>query len=380
VLPLPPADHRHSDERALLAALRAGDALALAEAYHRTVTGAHACACRLLSDSRDVEALLTQVYLELWTQGPDLDESPEGWVRRRCFAIATAHLQQEGRPPASPSTASLLPDLPTPEVRTLAPGERALRELPERNRMALLRAHDAGIPSSQQGAWAPIEEIVEDGSHGPAQALTAALRQLAGPEAVPALTAGKAEAGDGRGGCDDEHRLADWVLGLLDVDEAAAVTAVIERRQECAAAVQTLRRGRRRLEGQLPTPDMGQRIIATALSHGGRAPGPDAPSATEDLTVLKTALADLDDEELDQDGPHHESSAEGHGAEAALLDRRADDRPEPEPEPEPEPAPAKAMTDMSAQRRVRRTILGLLLLVIGGAIGLYVGQAIVAAL
>src|SRR5680860_431164 len=99
---------------------------------------------------------------------------------------------------------------------------------------------------------------------------------------------------------------------------------------------------------------MGQRIIATGLSHGGRAP--------------------------DQDGPHHESSAEGHGAEAALLDRRADDRPEPEPEPEPEPAPAKAMTDMSAQRRVRRTILGLLLLVIGGAIGLYVGQAIVAAL
>ena len=241
------SDHRRSRESDLLRALAARDPLAFAEAYHRTVAGAHACARRLLSSSADVEALLRTVYAELWerppTQGP-----LEGWVRARCFALGAEELRARGAAPSSPSTSSLLTDLPKPDVRYLDAAERALAELHEEDRHALLLAHDRGVSGEGQ----PV---------GGGQALTRALLALAGPETSTADDSALADDA-----CDDVAGMGDWTLGLVDEAAATAIEAAVAARPGCAARVRALRRGRRRLEGLPPTPDMGQRILVTVLT------------------------------------------------------------------------------------------------------------------
>ncbi|MDQ3538998.1 MAG: hypothetical protein M3415_09425, partial [Actinomycetota bacterium] len=82
----PSPDYRRADERGVVAGLRQRDPLALAEAYHRSVPAAYACARRLLGSSDDVEALLRTVYAELWASPPD-GAGLEGWVRARCFDL-----------------------------------------------------------------------------------------------------------------------------------------------------------------------------------------------------------------------------------------------------------------------------------------------------
>ena len=247
VLPTQLPDHRRSDESTLIDALRARDPLALAEAYHRTVAAANACARRLLQSPAQVEALLRAVYTELW-QDPPRGVPIEGWVRARCFALAADDLREHGAAPASPSAATLLPTLPAPQARFLDAAERALSELDDRARTVLLRAHDCGIDARTQGGDAP-------------QALDRALRALAGPE--PSSVDASALREDP---CTEVHGMGDWVLGLLDTAAAAELEALIARRPGCAALARTLRRGRRRLEGLPPTPDMGLRILATVLS------------------------------------------------------------------------------------------------------------------
>lgn len=286
-------DHRRSSEPELIDALRAHDPLALAEAYHRSISAAHACARRLLATSGEIEGLLRAVYTELWSE-PPLGEALEAWVRGRCFALAAGHLRAQGRPAASPSTALLLPDLGLPDVRYLDVAERALADLDEAPRMALLLAHDRGVASDRQDAA------------GAAEALHSALETLAGPE--PASETAPED-------CDDLPLLADWSLGLVEPLRAAEIAAAVASRPGCAARARTLRRGRRRLEGLPPTPDMGQRILVMVLTGWGggqwQGPGvgsitgpavfggsdeydPDEPEQdepTEDLTDLPAALA-----------------------------------------------------------------------------------------
>lgn len=261
------ADHRRSSEHELRAALRSRDALALAEAYHRTSPAAHAVARRLLSASADVEALLRTVYAELWQAAPD--EPLERWVRTRTFALAAAELAERQAAPASPSTATLLPDLPAPEVRFLDAAERALGELDDEDRRVLLEAHDRGVPASTQ----------ED-HDGPAR-LRRALVALAGPE-----TAAVAPGADDDT-CHDATELADWVLGLVADDTAEAMVDVGAQRPGCAALTRTLRRGRRRLEGLPATPDMGQRILVLVLTG---APGAQPAAGAAAATPLASAL------------------------------------------------------------------------------------------
>ncbi len=271
-------DHRRASEADVLAALRERDPLALAEVYHRTIPAAHAAARRLLSGSAEVEALLRAVYSELW-QSPPGTAALEGWVRQRCFELASEDLRERGAAPASPSLATLLADLPTPEVRYLDAAERVLADLDEHCRRALLLAHDAGVATVQQ-----------DG-HDPAAALIAALTALAGPD--PAGDDGAAH------GCDDVASLGDWVFGLLDPDRAADIAATVATRPECAALVKTLRRGRRRLEGLPPTPDMGQRVLVVVLAGApptaapAAASGP-APTAAVAAPGLPSALDEPD--------------------------------------------------------------------------------------
>jgi DNA-directed RNA polymerase specialized sigma24 family protein len=247
VLPTELEDHRRSGESTLLDALRARDPLALAEVYHRTIPAAHACARRLLSSSAQIEALLRTVYLELW-EDPPKDVPLEAWIRRRCFALGVEDLRRRHAAPASPSAAMLLPDLPAPDVRYLDVVERTLSELDELERTVLLLAHDRGVDTAAQG-------------DGAAEALDSALLALAGPETSSADVAALRSEG-----CPDGLWMGDWVLGLVDPSVAQKFEALIASQPGCAARARALRRGRRRLEGLPPAPDMGQRILVTVVS------------------------------------------------------------------------------------------------------------------
>lgn len=234
-------DHRRSSEAILCAALGAHDPLALAEAYHRTIGAGHACAWRLMGASEDVEALLYRTYRDLWEHPPD--EPPlEGWVRRHCFALGVGYLSDHDRPAASPSTAALLPELGMPRRPLDDPAERAIAELDPKACGALVRAHDGGLPTWEQ----------EDGDAD--AALDRALLTLAG---------GGEDIGD-------RHLplLADRTLGLLPPGDTAALEAALADSAALRARARLLRRGRRRVEGLPPHPDMGQRILVSVLAAG----------------------------------------------------------------------------------------------------------------
>jgi DNA-directed RNA polymerase specialized sigma24 family protein len=261
-------DHRRSAESTLLDALRARDPLALAEVYHRTVPASHGCARRLLASPAQIEALLRTVYLHLW-EDPPKGVPLEGWIRNRCFVLATDDLRGRRAAPVSPSMATLLPDLPAPDVRYVDVVERTLNELGEYERTVLLLAHDCGVDTAAQGGDA-------------AEALDWALLTLAGSEASSAdATVLRSDP------CPDGLWMGDWVLGLVDATIAQEFEALVASRPGCAARARALRRGRRRMEGLPPPPDMGQRILVAIVSGTQgqvRTAGASEPLEREDHT------------------------------------------------------------------------------------------------
>ena len=366
-------DHRRATEQDLLAALRAKDPLALAETYHRTIPAAHATARRLLSSSTEVEALLRAVYGELW-ESPPTDTGLEGWVRARCFALASDDLRERDAAPASPSLTVLLPELPRPEVRYLDAAERALSELTDDQRRALLLAHDKGVPTAEQGS-----------EEAPA-ALVQALLALAGPE--PGSDPPQPDA------CADMVQLGDWVLGLLPADAAVSVAADVAARPECTTLAKALRRGRRRLEGLPPTPDMGQRVLVTVLAGAPaplRAAAPAAGSAATAAVIPSALDAPIgppmvsDDtgeiappQDVDPPGPVRRDPSDVYAelselAESDDAEIRSDADDDDDDDDEHDDDDYEHMPRRSMGARVLLWVLGALFLVAGVAAGLYLG-------
>ncbi|CAN5119342.1 hypothetical protein BH23ACT9_BH23ACT9_15350 [soil metagenome] len=275
-------DLRRADERTLLDALGAGEPLALAEAYHRSVPAAHAVARRLLGGPAEVEDLLLAVYSDLWAN-PPAGGPLEGWVRRTTWTHGIERLRASQSAPASPSAAGLLPDLPAPDVRFLDAAERAIAELGDDERRALLLAHDKGVPTSSQ----------EEGAD---QALSRALLALAGPDTSAADRAAMEEDA-----CEDLPVLGDWCLGVLEPHHAGTVAEAIDSRAGCAAISRAVRRGRRRIEGLPATPDMGQRVLVTVLTGAFRPAASDLPAPDADQAV-DGDVADPDDAVVAPDG------------------------------------------------------------------------------
>ncbi len=232
-------DYRQTAARDLLGALARHEPLALAEAYHRSAAAAHAVAARLLDTSRDVEGLLHEVYADLWRE-PPADAPLEAWVRHRTFSRGRDRLRDTGGVAASPSAALLLRDSEPREPQDRA--EAAIAALDDEALRALLLAHDRGTPTADQRD--PDADA----------ALRRALLALAEAEDRP----------DCR-----EPAIGDYVLGLLDDDVTQQVTAAIASSPDCAEVARALRRGRRRIEGLPPPPDVGQRVIASVLATGG---------------------------------------------------------------------------------------------------------------
>lgn len=297
---------RRTSEPDLRVALGRHDPLALAEACSRTLPVAYAVGRRYLP-SVDLDALLHAVYEQLWADGPG-DVPLERWVRARCSDIALAELRARGAAPAMPSVRALAPDLPVPSLPYLDTTERTLGDLDDEARLALLRAHDRGVPSGEQGG---LET---------AQALVRALRTLADPD-------GGDDAPDD---VDTDGRLADRVLGLLPAEEAAALDHEIAADPIGTARAQVLRRGRRRIEGLPPTPDLGPRLVAAVLSGAGAASAADAVHTGEEPAseeLLDTGWQPTDTG-VEEGPPFDETPPGGLPVAGSALDRGPAERDE----------------------------------------------------
>ena len=265
-------DHRGTDDAGLVRAVADGDAIALAEAYHRTITAAHACARRLLASPVEIEALLRSVYSELWEE-PPVDEALEGWVRARCFTLGTGYLRQRGLPAPSASLAAWTSGIDADDRNAgHDPLERMIAELTTEQQAALVRAHDQGLRTAEQ----------EDAAAG--VALQHALLVLASP-----LTDDERHAAEM---CSSGVALANWIFGLLPPHEAATVPGTAAEPTPCGRLAGVLRRARRRFEPLPPTPDLGHRVLAWVLSTS-RVHAGDLHVSSLDAD-LRVASADLD--------------------------------------------------------------------------------------
>jgi DNA-directed RNA polymerase specialized sigma24 family protein len=264
-------DHRGTDDARLLSALGDGDAIALAEAYHRTITAAHACARRLLASPVEIEALMRAVYSDLWDE-PPVDTALEGWVRARCFNLGAGYLRQRSLRAPSASLAAFTSGVDADGHASNDALEQMISELSEQQQAALVRAHDQGIPTSEQ----------EDPEAG--WALLHALLALASP-----LTDDERHAAEM---CPSGVALANWTFGLLPPHEAATVPGTAAEPTPCGRLAGVLRRARRRFEPLPPTPDLGHRVLASVLSNGSARQPLQASGASLD-SDLRIAYADL---------------------------------------------------------------------------------------
>jgi DNA-directed RNA polymerase specialized sigma24 family protein len=265
-------DHRGTDDARLLSAVADGDAIALAEAYHRTVTAAHACARRMLASPVEIEALMRAVYSDLW-EDPPVDISLEGWVRARCFNLGAGYLRQRNLRAPSSSLAAYTSGIDAdPHHGGNDSLERIIAELTDKQREALVRAHDQGIRTAEQ----------DDPEAG--WSLLHALLVLASP-----LTDDERHAAEM---CSSGVALANWIFGLLPPHEASTVPGTAAEPTPCGRLAGVLRRARRRFEPLPPTPDLGHRVLASVLSSGGRRRAADTGGSSLD-SDLRVAYADL---------------------------------------------------------------------------------------
>ena len=184
-------------------------------------------------------------------------------------------------------------------------------------------------------------------------------------------------------------QLGDWVLGLLPADAAASLAADVAARPECTTLAKALRRGRRRLEGLPPTPDMGQRVLVTVLA-GAPAPLRAAPAAgtAAPAAVIPSALDTpigapvvSDDtgeiappQDMDPPGPVHRDPSEVYAELTDLAeaeDAESDD--DDDHEDYGEHDDYELMPRRSVGARILLWVLGALFLVAGVAAGLYLG-------
>lgn len=224
----------------VLDAVARREPLALAEAYNRTGHAAHAVARRILGSIGDVELVLTDVYGSLWASPPSSDPL-EAWVRHATFTKSRRLLRERGRQTASPSAGLLIHDAQAPMATHRV--EQAILDLDDAAMRALLLAHDRGSPTAEQSN----------------DSANADLRR-----ALLLLAEDSTDYDD----C-GELRLADYVLGLVHDNVAATVEDAIGNDRTCAELAKALRKGRRRIEGLPPPPDLGQRVLVSVLTTAG---------------------------------------------------------------------------------------------------------------
>ena len=157
------------EDEALLMRVVARDPAAFRLIVDRHMPRLILLARRLLRDEAEAEDVAQEALLRLWRQGQGLDVGPAGvgpWLKRVVSNLAIDKLRVRGRfdvtdePPEQPQAASQLRGL---EQRELADRvEDALRQLPDRQRLALTMFHYEGLSMQEVGGMMGVSaEAVE---------------------------------------------------------------------------------------------------------------------------------------------------------------------------------------------------------------------------
>lgn len=153
----------------MLARLAAGDAGAFRAVVERHLPMVVGVARRVLRDDAEAEDVAQEAMLRLWRNATSLELGPGGfrpWLRRVATNLcidrvrASRHLAVVDEVPEQPEPAVQLDNLEGQDLARRVDG--ALKELPERQRLALTLFHFEGLSQSEVAARLAIsDEAVE---------------------------------------------------------------------------------------------------------------------------------------------------------------------------------------------------------------------------
>ena len=150
------SDEADQADRALMARVRDGDAVAFGALVERHTLLIYRVAYRLLGDGHEAEDIVQETFTRLWTNAPQWHPSGGGlgaWLRRVGMNLCFDRLRKRKRiaPEEPPETADNDPSadsqLVSDEIGSVV--ESCLRELPERQAAALVLSYFEGLPNSE---------------------------------------------------------------------------------------------------------------------------------------------------------------------------------------------------------------------------------------
>lgn len=173
-----------SDEGALVKAVARGEPEAFRQLLERHLASVTAIARRMLRDDAEAEDVAQEAFLRLWRTGSNLDIGPGGikpWLRRVVSNLCIDRIRGSARQtvvedvPEQAEEPGQLLGIENAELSARV--DRALKELPERQRMALTLFHFEGMSQNEVAAAMDISaEAVESLLSRARRALKASLK------------------------------------------------------------------------------------------------------------------------------------------------------------------------------------------------------------
>ena len=158
-----------NEDAALVAAAAGGDAAAFRSLVDRHLSGVLAVARRMLRDEAEAEDVAQEALLRLWRSADGIEVGPHGvkpWLRRVVSNLCVDRMRSGKRltvveeVPERAEPASQQVQLEADEVSQRV--DAALKELPDRQRMALTLFHYEGLSQIEVGRIMGIsDEAVE---------------------------------------------------------------------------------------------------------------------------------------------------------------------------------------------------------------------------
>lgn len=158
-----------SDESSLVAAIAKGEPAAFRQLLDRHLPAVTAVARRMLRDDAEAEDVAQEAFLRLWRTGSSLDIGAGGvrpWLRRVVSNLCIDRIRGSSRQmvveevPEQAEDAGQLSGMESAELGARV--DKALKALPERQRMALTLFHFEGMSQNEVAAAMDISaEAVE---------------------------------------------------------------------------------------------------------------------------------------------------------------------------------------------------------------------------
>jgi RNA polymerase sigma-70 factor (ECF subfamily) len=162
-------NHEASEDAALVAASAQGDAAAFRSLVDRHLSSALSVARRMLRDEAEAEDVAQEALLRLWRTADGLEVGPHGvrpWLRRVVSNLCVDRMRSGKRlsvveeVPERSEPATQLAHMEAQDVSQRV--DAALKDLPDRQRMALTLFHYEGLSQIEVGRIMGIsDEAVE---------------------------------------------------------------------------------------------------------------------------------------------------------------------------------------------------------------------------